>query len=47
MIIIGSNSLSNTELQGELKVKDDDYVKNLRAAASDIDLTLQYMEEQV
>jgi hypothetical protein len=35
-----------TELQSELKLKDDDYVKNLRAAASDVDFTLQYMEEQ-
>lgn len=34
------------ELQSELKLKDDDYVKNLRAAASDVDFTLQYMEEQ-
>jgi hypothetical protein len=34
------------ELQSELKLKDDDYVKSLRAAASDVDFTLQHMEEQ-
>ena len=47
MFICSLRLTLRTELQGELKVKDDEYVKNLRAAASDIDLALQYMEEQV
>ena len=35
------------ELQGELKGKDDEYVRDLRAQAEDVDTMMSFMEEEV
>ncbi|XP_067879797.1 dynein regulatory complex protein 1 isoform X2 [Heterodontus francisci] len=45
-LIEGKNKLINT-LQKELKLSDDQYVKDLKKAAEDIDLLLERMEEQI
>ncbi|XP_078397637.1 dynein regulatory complex protein 1 isoform X2 [Cetorhinus maximus] len=45
-LIEGKNKLINT-LQKELKLSDDQYVKDLKKAAADIDLLLERMEEQI
>lgn len=36
-----------TQLQTALKAKDDEYVRNLRAQAADIDTIIAYMNDQV
>ncbi|XP_067840470.1 dynein regulatory complex protein 1 [Heptranchias perlo] len=45
-LIEGKNKLIN-DLQKELKLKDDQYVKDLKKSAEDIDLLLERMEEQI
>ncbi|XP_048386272.1 dynein regulatory complex protein 1 isoform X5 [Stegostoma tigrinum] len=45
-LIEGKNKLIDT-LQKELKSSDDQYVKDLKKAADDIDLLLERMEEQI
>ena len=35
------------DLQAALKAKDDDYVRNLRAQAADVDTIIAYMDDQV
>lgn len=35
------------EMQLQLKTKDDDYVRMLRAQAADVDTLMSYMDEEV
>eukprot|EP00050_Salpingoeca_kvevrii_P020977 m.104829 g.104829 ORF g.104829 m.104829 type:complete len:705 (-) comp9116_c0_seq2:384-2498(-) len=45
--LIGAKDTIIEDCRRELKARDDEYVKNLRAQASDIDTLMQYMTEQI